>query len=50
MEVGEMGEVFALQVFPNRREILLDLGGDSGPAPGIAELKIPLDNVPDMPL
>jgi hypothetical protein len=45
-----MGEVFAFQVLPNRREILHVLGDDSGPAPGIAELKIALDNIPDIPL
>jgi hypothetical protein len=50
MEEGKMGEVFAFQVLPNRREILYFLGDDFGPAPGVAELKIALDSIPDMPL
>jgi hypothetical protein len=47
MEEGQMCEVFAFQVLPNRRKILHFLGDDSGPAPGVAELKFALN--PSMP-
>jgi hypothetical protein len=50
MEQSKIEEVFAFQVLPDGREILHFLSDDSGPAPGVAELKIALDNIPDMPL
>jgi hypothetical protein len=47
MKEGKMGQVFAFHVLSNSREILHFLGDDSVPAPGVAELKIALDNIPD---